>query len=69
MKFMFVILIRLYQLLIAPVIGSCCRFEPTCSHYALEAIQKHGAFKGMWLALKRISKCRPGHIGGEDPVP
>ncbi|HET8817879.1 MAG TPA: membrane protein insertion efficiency factor YidD [Pseudidiomarina sp.] len=61
--------IRLYQLVISPLIGPRCRFSPTCSQYAIEAIQKHGMMRGFWLASKRIAKCHPGHPGGFDPVP
>ncbi|SDB24598.1 hypothetical protein SAMN02927930_00953 [Pseudidiomarina indica] len=62
-------LIRLYQLIISPLIGPRCRFSPTCSQYAIEAIQIHGIIRGFWLASKRILKCHPGHPGGFDPVP
>jgi putative membrane protein insertion efficiency factor len=62
-------LIRGYQLLLSPFIGNQCRFTPTCSHYALEAVQRHGAVKGTWLALRRVSRCHPWHPGGHDPVP
>lgn len=62
-------LIRLYQLTISPLLGPCCRFYPSCSEYAMEAIQKHGCAKGMWLSLKRVVKCNPWHKGGPDSVP
>lgn len=62
-------IIRGYQLLISPVLGPRCRFNPTCSYYAIEAIRVHGVMKGSWLAGKRILKCHPLHPGGEDPVP
>lgn len=62
-------LIRGYQLFISPLIGPRCRFAPTCSHYAIEAIKIHGSVKGSWLAMKRILKCHPLHPGGIDPVP
>ncbi|UJF22253.1 membrane protein insertion efficiency factor YidD [Shewanella sp. OMA3-2] len=62
-------LIRGYQLLISPMIGPRCRFNPTCSHYAIEAIKTHGTAKGCWFAIKRILKCHPLHPGGSDPVP
>ncbi len=62
-------LVRGYQLVISPLLGPRCRFHPTCSHYAIEAIQRFGAVKGAWLAGKRILKCHPLHPGGEDPVP
>jgi uncharacterized protein len=61
--------IRVYQLALSPYFGSQCRFTPTCSHYTHEAILRHGAFKGGWLGLKRISRCHPRHPGGYDPVP
>ena len=62
-------LIRLYQLGISPYIGPHCRFTPTCSHHAYGAIQKYGAIKGGWLAVRRLLKCHPFHEGGYDPVP
>ena len=64
--------IRFYQRFISPGLGRNCRFIPTCSQYALEAIEKYGALKGGWLALKRISRCHPFHFGEHefyDPVP
>lgn len=65
----FVFLIRMYQVLISSWTPASCRFSPTCSHYALEALQKHGLFKGGWLAFKRISRCHPWGGQGYDPVP
>ena len=62
-------MIRFYQICISPMIGPHCRFSPSCSQYALEAINTHGAVKGLYLAIKRISKCHPFHTGGHDPVP
>ncbi len=63
-------LIGFYQKAISPYKGgSCCRFTPTCSQYALEAVEKHGAFKGTWLAVKRLLRCNPLFKGGYDPVP
>lgn len=62
-------LIRLYQILLSPFLGQHCRFYPTCSHYALEAIQLHGARHGSWLAARRLLRCHPWHEGGVDPVP
>ncbi|MGC3872301.1 membrane protein insertion efficiency factor YidD [Halomonas sp. GXIMD04776] len=62
-------IIRLYQYGISPLLGPRCRFWPSCSHYAIEALQLYGPFKGGWLALKRILKCHPWHAGGIDPVP
>ncbi|MBR1911253.1 MAG: membrane protein insertion efficiency factor YidD [Treponema sp.] len=61
--------IRFYQICISPLFPGCCRFTPTCSHYALEAIQKHGPIKGVYLAVRRILRCNPYHEGGYDPVP
>jgi putative membrane protein insertion efficiency factor len=61
--------IRVYQRVLSPLLPNRCRFYPTCSHYAVEAIEKHGALRGLWLAIKRISKCHPLHPGGYDPVP
>jgi putative membrane protein insertion efficiency factor len=68
-SFIFLILIRLYQLLLSPLLGAKCRYNPTCSAYAVEAIRKWGPWKGGWLALKRIASCRPGGGSGWDPVP
>ena len=61
--------IRFYRKFISPLTPPSCRFVPTCSQYAIEAITKHGPFKGGWLALKRILRCRPGGGSGYDPVP
>lgn len=69
MKFILLLLIRLYQLCISPFVGQCCRFAPSCSEYAREALEVHGAIKGGWLCLKRLVKCGPWHGGGYDPVP
>ena len=68
-KHSLIAIIRGYQRWISPLLGPHCRFTPTCSSYAIQAIQIHGAFKGSWLALKRIVKCHPLHAGGDDPVP
>ena len=62
-------LIQLYRLLISPFIGPHCRFYPSCSEYALTAVDQHGALRGSWLALRRLGKCHPWHPGGLDPVP
>ncbi|MCG3087579.1 membrane protein insertion efficiency factor YidD [Sporosarcina sp. MB25] len=69
MKYILMSLIKIYQKVISPLTPPTCRFYPTCSHYGIEAIEKHGAFKGSWLAIRRISKCHPFHEGGFDPVP
>lgn len=62
-------LIRGYQLAISPLLGPSCRFYPSCSHYAIEAIEAHGALGGTWLTIKRIGRCHPWNPGGVDPVP
>ena len=62
-------LVRGYQLLLSPLMGGQCRFYPTCSHYAHEALAEHGALAGSALALKRLLRCHPWHPGGADPVP
>lgn len=62
-------LIRGYQWLISPWLAPRCRYYPTCSQYALEAVQVHGALRGSWLAIKRIGRCHPLREGGYDPVP
>jgi uncharacterized protein len=62
-------LITAYRYLVGPFLGPSCRFYPTCSAYASEAIATHGAMRGTWLAVKRIAKCHPWHPGGIDPVP
>lgn len=69
MRFVLKFLIRGYQLAISPLLGPCCRFYPSCSQYALEAMDTHGALRGTWLTVKRISRCHPFHEGGFDPVP
>jgi uncharacterized protein len=61
--------IRAYQLAVSPVLGPACRFHPTCSHYAAEAIQRHGALRGGVLAARRLLRCHPFRAGGYDPVP
>ena len=61
--------IRVYQRTLSPVLGQNCRFHPSCSRYAYEAIATHGAVRGSWLATKRIGRCQPFHRGGLDPVP
>ena len=61
--------IRFYRKFISPLTPPSCRFTPTCSQYAIEAITKHGPFKGTWLAIKRVLRCRPGGGSGYDPVP
>lgn len=65
----FQLLIRAYQIALSPFLGASCRFHPSCSSYALEALERHGALRGSWLALRRLSRCHPWHPGGFDPVP
>lgn len=62
-------LIRVYQVALSPFVGNQCRFTPTCSQYAREAVEQHGALKGSWMAIRRVSRCHPWHPGGHDPVP
>lgn len=62
-------MIKIYQLVLSPVIGQACRFYPSCSEYAIEAVAKYGALKGGYLAAKRILRCHPFNPGGIDPVP
>ncbi|MGX9985886.1 membrane protein insertion efficiency factor YidD [Chryseobacterium sp. POL2] len=69
LTFPLVVLIKFYQLAISPWLGKNCRYEPTCSHYTVEALQVHGLFKGSWLAIKRIMSCHPWGGEGYDPVP
>ena len=65
----FLLLIRLYQILLSPILGASCRYTPTCSQYGIVAIRKYGPFKGGWLTLKRIGRCNPWGGHGHDPVP
>jgi putative membrane protein insertion efficiency factor len=69
MRALFTALIRLYQWTLSPLLGPKCRFYPSCSHYALEAVQRFGILHGGWLTLRRLSRCHPWHPGGIDPVP
>lgn len=69
MKKLLLLLLRGYQLGISPFLGQNCRFYPTCSNYALEAVREHGALRGGFLATRRLCKCHPWHPGGLDPVP
>ncbi|MCR5009866.1 MAG: membrane protein insertion efficiency factor YidD [Clostridia bacterium] len=69
MKHVLLFLIGIYRGYISPRFPGVCRFNPTCSEYAMQAIQKYGALKGTWLAIKRILRCHPGNPGGYDPVP
>lgn len=69
MKWLALALIRLYKRFISPLLPPSCRFEPTCSVYTYQAIEKYGVIKGGWLGIKRISRCHPLNPGGYDPVP
>jgi putative membrane protein insertion efficiency factor len=69
MKKILMALVRFYQMAVSPWHLPCCRYYPTCSQYALEALEKYGALKGGWMALCRILRCNPFHKGGYDPVP
>jgi len=69
MRTMLIFSIKLYQKLASPFSGNCCRFYPSCSTYAILAIQQYGCRRGIWLALRRLLKCHPGNVGGFDPLP
>lgn len=69
MRFIAAFVIRLYQWTLSPWLGGACRFYPSCSNYALEAIHGHGVLRGSWLTLRRLSRCHPFHPGGFDPPP
>ncbi len=62
-------LLRLYKLALSPLLPAACRYEPTCSEYAREAVERHGALRGIWLATRRLTRCHPLREGGYDPVP
>lgn len=68
-SYLLILPIKFYRLCISPLLPPSCRFTPTCSQYAIEAISKYGPFKGMFLAVKRLLRCRPGGGSGYDPVP
>jgi putative membrane protein insertion efficiency factor len=69
MRALITALIRLYQWTLSPLLGPKCRFYPSCSNYALEAVQRFGILQGSWLTLRRLGRCHPWHPGGIDPVP
>ena len=69
MKKLLIALLRAYQYAISPLLGRSCRYFPSCSEYAVDAVQKYGAIKGGWLGVKRVCRCHPWHPGGYDPVP
>ena len=60
--------LRVYQLMLSPMFPSACRYHPTCSEYMAQAVERHGALRGVWLGLKRLGRCHPFHAGGVDPV-
>lgn len=64
-----IVLIKFYRYAISPLLGPACRFHPSCSEYAIEALQRHGFVAGIWLATRRVARCHPWHPGGFDPVP
>ena len=69
LSFPFIVLIKLYQWILSPWLGSKCRYTPTCSHYGIEALKKYGPVKGLWITAKRIARCHPWGGHGYDPVP
>ena len=69
MKYIFIGIIKLYQFILSPILPHSCRFEPTCSHYFIDALKERGFFTGTYLGIKRILKCNPFFEGGYDPVP
>lgn len=69
MRTLIALLLKGYKGAISPILPPACRFHPTCSEYTLEAVQRYGALRGVWLGLKRLSRCHPFHAGGLDPVP
>lgn len=69
MRSVLIALVRVYQLFLGPLLPSACRFTPSCSTYAIEALEKHGAWRGLVLSVRRIGRCHPFHVGGYDPVP
>jgi putative membrane protein insertion efficiency factor len=68
-RFLLILGVRLYQVALSPLLGGSCRYFPSCSAYAIEALERHGAARGSWLAIRRIGRCHPFRPGGYDPVP
>ncbi|MFH1278569.1 MAG: membrane protein insertion efficiency factor YidD [Candidatus Eisenbacteria bacterium] len=69
MRSFLILLIRAYRFCVSPLFPASCRFEPSCSAYALEAVERHGSARGAWVAARRLLRCHPFHEGGHDPVP
>lgn len=69
MRWILIAAVRGYQIVLSPLLPAACRYYPSCSTYALEALEKHGAWRGSWLAIKRVGRCHPFRAGGYDPVP
>lgn len=69
MRYLILLLIKMYRLVLSPLLPPQCRFTPSCSEYALQAVERHGATRGLYLGARRVLKCHPFHAGGYDPVP
>ena len=69
MRTLLILVVRAYQVTLSPLFSGCCRFEPSCSNYMIEALQRHGVFKGLYLGIRRLLRCHPFGGSGYDPVP